>query len=274
MSCGSQRIVVDYFKYSSLKINVCQQCGLGWQSTPQTSNGYFSWAEDIYTESKLRTKMYIDRVKRIRSFNPSPKIWLDVGCAGGGMLSVAKDIGYDVEGVEPGKETAEYVGKQLGIKIYPNILNEAKLKHSEYGVISYFHVLEHISNPVEELDLIKRFLHHQGILIIEVPDFGAFSWKFMGKNHRHLSKGHIYYFTKASIFKLLENNGFKILLMQNVPYFVSLSWYLRRLAQSMISAESVKELLISASKGSVARKLVVRSDLGDVLFVVAQILKT
>ena len=185
---------------------------------------------------------------------------------------MAKDIGYDVEGIEPGKAAAEYVGKQLGIRIHPNILSEAKLKYSKYGVISYFHVLKHIPNPVEELDMIKSYLHHRGILIIEVPDFAAFSWKLMGKNHRHLSKDHIYYFTRTSISTLLVNNGFKILLMQNVPYFTSLSWLLRRFSQSMIPAESVKKLLTSTSKSSVARKLVVRCDIGDVFFVVAQIL--
>ena len=84
ISCGSHQIVVDYFKSSPLKINVCQQCGLGWQTTPHTLNGSFSWAEEIYTESILRSKMYRDRAKRIRKFNPAPKIWLDIGCAGGG----------------------------------------------------------------------------------------------------------------------------------------------------------------------------------------------
>lgn len=93
IACGSKQIINDFFKSSSLKINVCQNCGLGWGATYPNSDGYFSWSESIYKESMLRSKMYTDRIKRIhKKINPFPKIWLDVGCAEGKEVVVRTDL--------------------------------------------------------------------------------------------------------------------------------------------------------------------------------------
>ena len=49
-----------------------------------------------------------------------------------------------------------YVSKQLNVVIHPTILADAELRYPKYSVISYFHVLEHIPDPAEELKIIKK----------------------------------------------------------------------------------------------------------------------
>jgi SAM-dependent methyltransferase len=53
-----------------------------------------------------------------------------------------------------------------GVKIYSRIEDIDQ----EFDVVTMFHVLEHLSNPVKTLENIKHILSKNGKLIIEVPN--------------------------------------------------------------------------------------------------------
>ena len=77
--------------------------------------------------------------------------------------------------VEPQKTVRKNLSK-LGYDVYPNV---ASVKDGCYQVVTIFHVLEHFTNPLEELRLISRKMVGQGKIIIEVPHANDFLISFL-----------------------------------------------------------------------------------------------
>ena len=91
---------------------------------------------------------------------------LDFGCGYGELLTILKKkkICKLAHGVEIRKEVSEHLNKN-NITYYNDIKN-IKIK---YDVITLFHVLEHISNPIDILNQLKKNLKKNGKIIVEVP---------------------------------------------------------------------------------------------------------
>jgi len=224
--------------------------------------GAFSWGEDVYRESQKRNKMYVDRIRRIVKYNPQPQKWLDVGCAGGGLLQCVSRMGFYVEGIEPGP-AAGVVSSKLNFVIHRSDLHGARglLAAEQYGVVSYFHVLEHVFDPIQELSSARQILSPSGILVIEVPWFNSLSWRVLGTHHRHFTRYHRSYFTPQSLSFLLYRTAFHLIEHTRVPYYVSLDWLLMRKKSPIWLRKWV---------ASIPGSKIVRADLGDVLFVIAR----
>ena len=262
LACGQSRNHVYYESAGWLVIR-CGVCGFAWvvdadEVPPDTE---FHWTEDVLRDSQERTRLYLDRMRRVKKHQPAPKRWLDVGCGGGGMLLCASAGGWQVEGVEPGTEAA-VAASQLGLRVHQGCLAEVLncLTSREYGVVSWFHVLEHVLDPRAELLLAKDILSSSGVLVIEVPLFGSLAWKIQGTGHRHFGRGHRSYFTMKALSSLLARTGFDVVECTRVPRYGSVRCVCRRLK----APSRLNELL----SGLLSRT--VRIDLGDVFMVIAK----
>jgi hypothetical protein len=95
---------------------------------------------------------------------------------------------------------------------------EPKLR---FNLITLWHVLEHIPNPVEELQRLSDILTDDGILFISVPNFGGWTSMLAKSKWFHLdAPRHIHHFTPGSLRLLLEKSGIKI-----VSLTTSISFY-------------------------------------------------
>jgi len=204
--------------------------------------------------------LYEDRFRRIDALAPNPRTWLDVGCGGGGMLTCAAQHGFGVEGIELAPSAA-IIATELGIPVHTKVLAESvsQLRHGPYGVVSYFHVLEHIRDPRAELVKAGSVLGPKGVLAIEVPYFGTLSWRVPGWKHRHNSPDHRSYFDPQSLSELLRQTGYAVIRWQKVPHYMSLGWLLFRL-----KLERLGRVL---PRGVTDRPI--RVDLNDILLVMA-----
>ena len=99
-----------------------------------------------------------------------------------------------------------------------------KIKHNTYqenffDVILFLHVLEHVPNPIEILEIIKKILKPGGIVIIGTPNFGSACAKRYGKNFRMLhDKTHISLFSDIKLCELLYDLGMNVEHV-DYPYF-------------------------------------------------------
>ncbi|MDQ7060114.1 MAG: class I SAM-dependent methyltransferase [Sulfurimonas sp.] len=91
---------------------------------------------------------------------------VDFGSGAGGYLIQAKEIAKSVIGIElDNKVISHYAKNNVPLTKDINTLEDAK-----YDVITAFHVLEHLANPVEILKLLVLKLKKGGKLIVEVPN--------------------------------------------------------------------------------------------------------
>jgi len=90
---------------------------------------------------------------------------LDFGCGTGGFLLLAKSVASRVVGIEPEVRLKAYFEeKQINVFSDINELSE------NFDIITLFHVLEHIADPISLLNRLKKNLNKEGHLIVEVPN--------------------------------------------------------------------------------------------------------
>ncbi len=139
--------------------------------------------------------------------NSQPKRSLDIGSSSGEFVYLLHRLGFEAKGIEPHEGYATYARNLLGIDI-----NNGTLQHclsseqpSSLDLISMFHVLEHLPEPVAALRSIGEKLKPDGLLYIEVPNAMR-----LCSPHYMFFRAHTLYFTGRTLRNLLESSGFKI----------------------------------------------------------------
>jgi SAM-dependent methyltransferase len=167
---------------------------------------------------------------------------LDVGCATGVFLDMARKQGWDVEGVEISSELASYAREQFSLKVHVLDLTEQKLKSHCYEAICLFDVIEHIPNVNAMIASCKSMLSDSGLLLIRTPTEDGFLRDIAKSIYRtslnkfelpmlwFYSFEHIQSFSMRSLNTLLKNHGFSIIRIfreEESLDRINIPWYLR-----------------------------------------------
>ncbi|SRX52604.1 bifunctional 2-polyprenyl-6-hydroxyphenol methylase/3-demethylubiquinol 3-O-methyltransferase UbiG [Aequorivita sp. CIP111184] len=160
--------------------------------------GLFSSMYQLVKKWSLQKK-----TKLILSQNNGIGSLLDVGAGTGDFLKIAKESGWQVQGMEPNKNAVK-LASEKGIELKPS-LNDFKGK--QFDVITLWHVLEHIPNLEETIIELSKLVKPNGTLIIAVPNFKSFDAKHYGKFWAAFDvPRHLWHFSKESIQKLFSEN--------------------------------------------------------------------
>jgi len=95
---------------------------------------------------------------------------LDAGCAFGGFLFEAAMRGWDVAGVEPSLEAAEFCRSALSLDVRGGGLEEAGFADGGFDVITMWDVLEHFERPVAALRRAARLAKPGAMLFLTTPN--------------------------------------------------------------------------------------------------------
>ncbi|ANS76087.1 methyltransferase [Paenibacillus yonginensis] len=154
-----------------LEVLECNNCGLVYLSSFDHINDKF-YEDSGMLSGKVNIKEY--RANSLdddqRRFHHLKKIiqhkkLLDFGCGAGGFLNMAKQLCSSVSGVELDKKINEYLNEFEGLKVYKS----AEDVTETYDIITLFHVLEHLSDPIKMLKQLSGMLNNHGRIIVEVP---------------------------------------------------------------------------------------------------------
>ena len=147
-------------------------------------------------------------LKVLKKIKPTGKV-LDIGCATGDFLEVARKNGYDAEGVEPSAWSAA-IARGRGFKIHEELLEDFAGKHAgEYDIVTLWGVIEHFANPTAEIERIKSILKPGGILALWTGDVDSSLSRLLGRKWWYWQGQHIQYFTHASMKTLVNDHGFE-----------------------------------------------------------------
>jgi SAM-dependent methyltransferase len=169
---------------------------------------------DLLSERERRIEDVKEELAYIHSL-PAGRI-LDVGCGLGYLLS-AVDGGWEKHGLE----LSEFAAKRAAEhgKIHVGDLRSAAYPDEHFDVIVLYHVIEHMYQPVEELEEIFRVLKPNGSLIIGTPNFDSACARRFGEKYRLLHDAtHITLFSRESLDRFLWDHGFFVDRVE-FPYF-------------------------------------------------------
>ncbi len=158
-------------------------------------------------------------INAIQKFCKRGKL-LDIGCAYGFSLDVARRSGFDIWGNDLNREAVKYAHETLSIvNAEPGYLKEVNYENNFFDVAMMLGTIEHFQNPQDEVSEARRILKLGGILAVSTVDMDSLIGHWTIRPPEHL-----YYFSGRTLSKFLENNGFEVLsmtpkIMPNVFYF-------------------------------------------------------
>lgn len=135
---------------------------------------------------------------------------LDVGAGTAAFLNLMKNSGWKTLGAEPDEKAREKALELYGISLLP--VNEIySLDKGSFDAITMWHVLEHVHQLHQTVELLKDILSPDGKIFIAVPNYTAADEK-MYKNFwaAYDVPRHLYHFSPLSMKILLEGHGLQI----------------------------------------------------------------
>lgn len=172
-------------------------------SIPKTEKGELRWKELVSLNDTKRRAYFVSQLKE-RGY------LLDYGFGYGFFLKEMVERGYLVTGVELSQIRINSAKDKLpNIPLHNSLEN---IQDNSQDIITLFHVLEHVTNPVGLLKRLAKKLKKEGLIIVEVPNvedrlmqwnkpYYDFYWK----------KAHLSYFSSNTLKKCLEQAGLSTL---------------------------------------------------------------
>lgn len=187
-------------------------------------------------------------------------VFLEVGSFAGTFLNEARKRGWEVLGIEPLEIPADYSEQKLGIRVIRKYFEQADISKESISVVVSCHVIEHVPDPTSFVKKAFELLKPQGKLILETPTYDSLLFKILKHRERSVRcDGHIYFFTKKTLRKLVEDNGFKVLKHEKVGRTLTLD----RLFYNFGIITGKKAFFLRLSKSLRLDKLIIRLNTKD-----------
>ncbi len=159
---------------------------------------------------------------------------LDVGCATGGFLRLAQGS-YRAYGVEPDPGTSEQA-RQRGLDVRTGTLEDVTPPEGRFDAITMFHVIEHADSPGALLARVQQLLRPGGVVMIETPTVDCLWFKLAKRSWRQLIPDHYFFFSRATLARLLQHTGLEPIAYTKVGRHVSLRFLADRMRRSGVPA--------------------------------------
>jgi len=208
MLCGSNDFKLISKKDSKSKdeliVCLCKVCSMVSQNpipTEQEVEQYYAteYRQDYKQvfEPKLKHvyragNLALNRVGFLTKNGVTSGKLLDAGAGGGEFTYVSSQLGFDSTGIEPNIGYSNYAKDQYQANVKTGQLADID---DNFDVITMFHVMEHIPDPVEAFKKLYDLLSSGGSLFIEVPNIETHSQSPVNT----FFKAHIHYFSAATL---------------------------------------------------------------------------
>jgi SAM-dependent methyltransferase len=137
--------------------------------------------------------------------------FLDVGCGNGWVSEQMNNRGWVAEGIEPTTAGCELT-KKRGVIVHQGTINTLpELEAGSFDAVLFFHALEHVADPRQDLERAIELLAPGGQLLIGIPNFGCWQRKAFGTDWLMLElPRHRTHFTRKGLKTLVESYGLTV----------------------------------------------------------------
>jgi len=218
--CSARDVLESEGEYKVIR---CKGCGLVFTDPAPdkraiqehyTKEYYDPW---LSNQENFRRRIWSDRLSKLSRFKQGGSL-LDVGCGCSLFIEMAKGKGWDVAGTEVSDYAVKYAKEKFGLDVVKSELKDAGFAPGSFDVVTFWHVLEHTTDPLENLKCAYKLLKPGGILIAAVPNLNDLIYnaayacvKF--KKPRIFSYDfreiHLYHFTTVTLRRMLCKAGFE-----------------------------------------------------------------
>ena len=229
-----QRLRNEYWSHS-LNVSIAPRLGI-----PAWAGWTVAWL-----------KSWIAEPFGLRQWAQLPKgLLIDVGCGNGDKLRLAAQLGWKTQGIEFDVSAVKAAQAQ-GLKVTHGGYELLANYKGQADCVVCSHVLEHVHQPLQMLQLLLDSLKPQGLLLLSVPNANSFLRHHYGESWRGLeAPRHLAIPDGEWLTEYLQQQGFDCEQVPSHPLETAMeSERMQRRAFSLLSAD------MRAAKG-VLRKLV------------------
>lgn len=205
--CGAKRSRLIYMGWPYYLLR-CGSCGLAFVGNLPSDADYrkFVSTGSREREQAMRKTVWnqwqdwkIETCRRLGLFDPENMLYgekrlLEIGPAEGKLLSVFKEMGWEVSAIEAKKAFADKCRSE-GYDVVCGYIEDFEIPARSFDLIIAIHVFEHLRDPRAAVEKISRALKDDGRAIIEIP-----------LTIERANYSHYYFFNRKSLGKLLEES--------------------------------------------------------------------
>jgi len=220
----------------------CEMCKSYFLNVDLTKEYYAKYYGKAYYEQDSHSTFFtsfsslLNRVmlglqrKMVERFLPkgiSPLRWLDVGAGSGEFLASLPRSRFMPVACEINPEGCELIRKK-NIALYKGDFLAQDFRDS-FDVVSFWHVLEHVKNPLLYLQRCQSILHNDGVLMVALPNTDGLGFQ-LGKSwwyHMDVPR-HVWLGNSKTFDFLAKKSGWKIVARRSLfwQYPLDLFWSL------------------------------------------------
>lgn len=212
----------------------CGRCGFGQPAALPALDRYFDrmydqrWDERwVVEEFEADYKDFIFRSilgELDRLVAPGARRLLDVGAHAGRFLHLARESGWDAEGIELNPWTAAYAAARTGAAVHQMNAQALADRGRRYDAVVLTDVLEHIPEPVGLLTTLASLTSPAGVIAVKVPcgPSQVVKERVLAALTSHRvtladNLVHVNHFSPRSLRLALERAGFSVLVRSAAP---------------------------------------------------------
>lgn len=192
----------------TLEICQCSGCGL-----VQLNSEPVPYYREVIRASGISEEMRIFRRKQftewINKYSLAGKKIIEIGCGKGEYLSIMKECGVRVYGLEYSKESMEECLKK-DLDVLRGFVEDfdCRLRYAPFEGFFMLSFLEHLPQPCSTLRGISANLAEEAVGLIEVPNFDMILQKRL---FSEFIPDHLFYFTQETLNTTLVLSGFEVM---------------------------------------------------------------
>ena len=196
-----------------IEIALCQTCGLVQLVHDLTKERLSEYYKTEYRLKYRKSdtpkprhvyragKAAMKRLRKISGYSKAGARLLDIGAGGGEFTFLAGKLGYISAGIDPSSGYLEYARENYGANLRSIDLDQLE-PDEKYDLITLFHVLEHLPDPLGAIKSIAGHLENGGIFFVEVPDLRSRDTS----PYNFFHKAHLSYFSDLTLRDILEED--------------------------------------------------------------------
>jgi SAM-dependent methyltransferase len=246
----SARRLPDRIHFRIVRCSRCRLLRSDPSANPSELAGLYEKSTfDYAAEVPNLRKTYRRHLRALRRHRSDLRSLLEIGGGSGFVLEEALALGFDdVRGIDPSAAAVAAAASRVRDRIQVRMMGPGLFEPQSFDAICMFQAFDHLADPVALLRECARLLRPGGLFLLVLHDVGAWSARLLGERSPIVDVEHPYLYSRATLRKLVDANGLKVvesgavMNLYSVAYLARLlplpgrtkSWLLGALARSAL----------------------------------------